>query len=210
MNSFPQCSTDVQDDDGKTYTDRFLSLFSKKPSAIPIVFLHGWPGSVVDFLPMLRHVRARYASPVELPYHVIVPHLIGFGYSSPPPLDKDFAVQDNAGLVPEMMHLLGFTAERGGCIVQGGDPGGAVAPSTAALNPACRLVHVNMVIILPPDGIDVEADIAKGPYTKDEVESLQRSAEFGVSGVAYAQLQGTKPATAGLAVGNSPVSLLAW
>lgn len=187
-----------------------LSLFSKKPSAIPIVFLHGWPGSVVHFLPMLRHVRARYASPVELPYHVIVPHLIGFGYSSPPPLDKDFAVQDNADLVSEMMHLLGFTAERGGCVVQGGDLEGAVGPSTAALDPACRLVHVYMAIMPPPDGIDVETDVSNGLYAKDEVESLQRSAEFGVSGVAYAQLQGAKPATAGLAIGSSPVSLLAW
>ncbi|KAF4308048.1 hypothetical protein GTA08_BOTSDO04253 [Botryosphaeria dothidea] len=191
LNSFPQCSIDVQDDDGKTYTSQPLLQ-----EAV------GYSDRIPARLAGIRRALLADATPL--------PHLIGFGYSSPPPLDKDFAVQDNADLVSEMMHLLGFTAERGGCVVQGGDLEGAVGPSTAALDPACRLVHVYMAIMPPPDGIDVETDVSNGLYAKDEVESLQRSAEFGVSGVAYAQLQGAKPATAGLAIGSSPVSLLAW
>ncbi|GME45096.1 hypothetical protein CUC08_Gglean000246 [Neofusicoccum parvum] len=209
LNSFPQYTIKIEDD-GNHYTVHFLCLFSTSTSAVPIVFLHGWPGSVLEFLPMLLHVRAKYPTPDVLPYHVIVPHLVGFGYSSPPPLDRDFGLKDNARIVSKLMHLLGFADDQRGYVAQGGDVGSAVAPETAGLDPACRLVHVNMIFMPPPDGVDVESDIANGKYTDNEVWALQHAAEVFKSGSAYSQLQGTRPATAGFAIGSNPISLLAW
>ncbi len=45
MNSFPQFTASVVDDDGKDYTIHFVALFSKKPDAVPLMCLHGWPGN---------------------------------------------------------------------------------------------------------------------------------------------------------------------
>jgi microsomal epoxide hydrolase len=137
-----------------------------------------------------------------------VPHFIGFGFSDPPPLDREFTHTDNARLVSKLMHLLGFSGS--GYVVQGGDLGAATAPVVASIDPACKLVHVNQLNMLPPPEFDVQADISAGKYTPDEIESLRNAMEFGKTGTAFIQVDGTRPATAGYIVGSSPVSLLAW
>lgn len=83
-------------------------------------------------MPILLKLREKYASaPEKLPYHVVVPSLVGFGFSSPPPLDKDFTILDIARIFNKMMVALGF-GERG-YITQGGDLGGPIAETLAAL-----------------------------------------------------------------------------
>lgn len=60
----------------------------------------------------------------------------------------------------------------------------------------------------PPEGTDVEDDIKAGRYTEAEVESFDSENEVRSGGLAYALIQGTRPATLGLAIGSSPVALL--
>ena len=38
----------VADDDGTKYDIHFAALFSKKPDAVPLMMLHGWPGTEID------------------------------------------------------------------------------------------------------------------------------------------------------------------
>ncbi|KAK1637086.1 Alpha/Beta hydrolase protein [Colletotrichum phormii] len=181
LNTIPQFNMDVTDDDSKTYKINFFALFSKNPSAIPILFLHSWPGSVVEYPPILRNLQSQYDSE-SLPYHVIVPH--------------------------HMMHALGF--DKSGYIAQGGDLGGWSAPVIANLDSACKLVQMSMLNVSPPAGEDVEAGIEAGRYTPDEVAAFARSAEFAKTGTAFIQLNGTKPASAGYIIGSNPVALLSW
>lgn len=104
----------------------FLALWSQKPDAVPIVMSHGWPGSVLEFTPLLKHLTETYA-PATLPYHVLVPSLIGYGWSSPPPLDRPFSSRDNAGIWDALMRGLGFSKDKGrGYLAQGGDIGSFV------------------------------------------------------------------------------------
>jgi pimeloyl-ACP methyl ester carboxylesterase len=155
----PHYTIDVQDTQSDTYTIHFNALFSKRKDAHPVLFLHGWPGSRVEFLPMLEFVQQKY-SPDYLPYHIIVPDLVGFGFSSRPPLNKALSIMDNARIFVKLMHALGFTSDHGGYTVQGGDIGGFLGPRVAALDPeTCRLVHVNMLTIQPLEGTNVEDDI---------------------------------------------------
>ena len=44
LNTFPQFMAKMKDDDGTHFDVHFMALFSQKPNAIPISFLHGWPG----------------------------------------------------------------------------------------------------------------------------------------------------------------------
>ena len=83
---------------------------------------------------MLGILRQRY-TPEELPYHLVVPSLPGYTFSSPPPLDKDFRIEDAARIFHKLAVMLGF---RGGYAVQGGDVGSKVARVMAAEYEACK------------------------------------------------------------------------
>jgi microsomal epoxide hydrolase len=114
-----------------------MALFSSRPDAIPIMFLHGWPGSFLEFLPILSLLKSKYTSST-LPYHIIAPSSIGYGFSSPPPLDRDFSIENVASLMNELMLQLGFGD---GYAVQGGDIGSKIARVIAAKYEACKAIH---------------------------------------------------------------------
>jgi microsomal epoxide hydrolase len=79
-------------------------------------------GSFLEFLPLTEYLSKKY-TPETLPVNLIVPSLIGYGYSSAPPLDKEFTTRDNAPIFNSLMEGLGFKAY----IAQGGDVGSAVS-----------------------------------------------------------------------------------
>ena len=51
INSFPNYVCPVRDDDGKVYDIHFAALFSKKQDAVPLLLLHGWPGTSAGCAP---------------------------------------------------------------------------------------------------------------------------------------------------------------
>ena len=67
---------------------------------------------------MLARLKSTY-TPATLPIHVIVPSIIGYGYSSPPPRHDSFSLGDIANLWDQLMRGLGFDKY----IAQGGDLG---------------------------------------------------------------------------------------
>lgn len=102
-----------------TQTVHFVALFSTNPSAIPVGLFHGWPGNFLEFLPILKLLKEKYPDSKDLPYHVIVPSLPGYAFSSPPPLDVDFDVGSVAAVMNQLMLDLGFG---GGYVAQVGSP----------------------------------------------------------------------------------------
>lgn len=143
INSFPNFTLDIADRTG-TQTIHFVALLSQKTDAVPLILLHGWPGNFLEFLPILQLLRTTY-TPETLPYHVIVPSLPGYAFSSPPPLDRDFRIEDVARIFDTLMVDLGFG---NGYVVQGGDVGSKVARVMAAEHESCKAVH-SRVYFLP-------------------------------------------------------------
>jgi len=84
-------------------------------------------------------------SETELPYHFIVPSLPGYAFSSRPPMNKDFRIEDIAGIMNSLMVGLGFSD---GYVVQGGDIGSKVARVIAAEYAQCK----GMLLRLQTDG----------------------------------------------------------
>lgn len=80
-------------------------------------------GSFLEFLPILQKFRDEY-TPETLPYHLIVPSLPGYTFSSGAPLDRDFGTDDVARVLDQLMKDLGFES---GYVAQGGDIGSWVA-----------------------------------------------------------------------------------
>jgi microsomal epoxide hydrolase len=216
INAFSNFTIPIQHKDD-TFDIHFVALFSQKQDAIPVMLLHGWPGNFMEFLSIMKILTKRY-TPATLPYHIIVPSLPGYAFSSPPPLTRGFQIQDIASIMNGLMTDLGFGD---GYVVQGGDIGSKVARVMAATFDTINAIHsefrlllineafltielVNFCIMPRPEGVD-DSDI-----TDLEKEGLDRAAEFKRLGSAYALMHATKPSTIGLVLAASPLSLLAW
>lgn len=147
INSFPQFLTDITipSPDGShenTYTVHFAALFAPNPSAgarkIPIILTHGWPGSFLEFLPLLHKLAKQYAGdPNAFPYHIIIPSMPGYAWSTVPTdgLDRDMNLVEVAELFDALMCGLGFGT---GYVAQGGDIGARVSRLLAVKYEACK------------------------------------------------------------------------
>lgn len=201
INSFPNFKLPVRYNTD-TYNIHFAALFSASLSAVPVMMLHGWPGSFLEFLPIM-HILATKYTPETLPYHIIVPSLPGYALSSPPPKDKDFRLEDAAIILDTLMRQLGF--ENVGYVVQGGDVGSKLARVLGGTtNNVAKAVHLNFCIM--PDPINIPSTI----YNKLESQGIERAKWFKSIGSAYALEQATRPSTIGLVLSSSPLALLAW
>lgn len=198
INSFPNFTVPVKDNDGTEINVHFIALFSEKQDAIPIAFFHGWPGSVLEFLDLLDILKSRH-SPKDLPYHVIVPSLPGYGYSSAPPLDKEYDMQKATSCLNNLMVGLGFSSY----LAQGGDLGAFVCRVLSDRHENCKGAHFNMWLGKPQDPESLEMDEA-------EKKSFPRGPEWRSQGFSYAMEHGSRSSTIGLALEASPIAMLSW
>ena len=137
INSFPNFTIPVHDQQSGDFSIHFIGLFSTRSDAVPVIFMHGWPGSFMEFLPILGMLSKKY-TPETLPYHVVVPSLPGFAMSSGPPLDKDFTLLDAARVLNQLMINLGFGS---GFIAQGGDIGSMLSRILSLQHDECKAFH---------------------------------------------------------------------
>src|SRR5688572_20431231 len=161
INRHPQFLTEI---DGQTI--HFLHVKAKGAGATPLLLLHGWPGSFVEFLDAITPLSAAG-------YDLVVPSLPGFGFSGP---TRETGWNDGriAKAMLELMSRLGY--QRFG--VQGGDAGAVIAPAIARAAPERVIgVHVNAATMgFIPMGPVEPGDIAA--LSGAEKTRLQRLQQF--------------------------------
>jgi pimeloyl-ACP methyl ester carboxylesterase len=81
----------------------FIHKRSKSPKAIPILLVHGWPGSFYEFSQVINPLSDENA---PISFHCVVPSLPGFCWSSGPP--KGWVLQDTARIFHALMKRLGY------------------------------------------------------------------------------------------------------
>jgi len=77
-----QFTTEIDVDNYGTYDVHFVHQRSSHNNAIPLLFVHGWPGSFIEvtkILPLLVGGDGKD----QPAFHVVVPSLVDFGFSSP-------------------------------------------------------------------------------------------------------------------------------
>ena len=101
--------------------------------AMPLLLLHGWPGSFVEMLDVIPLLRESF--------HVVVPSLPGYGFSDVPAVEG-MSNERMAGIFADLMAKLGYRR----FIVQGGDWGAGIA-TWIARKDATRVagVHLNYI-----------------------------------------------------------------
>jgi len=178
----------------------FIHARSARADAFPLLIMHGWPGSIVEFLdviPRLTDPEAHGGRAADA-FHVIAPSLPGYGFSEPT-RTRGWDVRRTARAFIELMRRLGY-ARYG---AQGGDWGAQVTTRIGARDADhCAGIHLNMPIAGRPKD--------PGPLTDEEKADLAAMAHFQREESGYALEQGTKPQTLGVALNDSPAGLLAW
>ena len=193
LNAFPHFTLLVNG-----LSTHFIHQRSQDPDAIPLLLVHGWPGSVVEFLKVL---------PLLNRFHVVAPSIPGYGWSEAPK-NPGASVVFMAEHFAELMRLLGY---RHYC-AQGGDWGAVITSQLAARHPeSCVALHVNLCVAVPSTVPDLLKAILTIPFwTKEEWAGLRSSLYFRKYESAYQKIQGTKPQSLGYGLNDSPVGLLAW
>jgi hypothetical protein len=81
LNAFPRFKTVI---DGVDI--HFIHVRSRHASALPLIITHGWPGSVFEQIKPIGPLSdpTAYGGRAEDAFHVIVPSLPGYGFSSRP------------------------------------------------------------------------------------------------------------------------------
>jgi pimeloyl-ACP methyl ester carboxylesterase len=198
LNAYPQFTTTI---DGANV--HFLHVRSAEPDATPLMLIHGWPGSVVEFLDLIGPLTdpVAHGGTAADAFHLVIPSLPGYGFSGPLP-GTGWTDGRTAAALTELMARLGY--DRYG--VQGGDVGAFLAPLMGRAAPENVVgVHVNALLTFPTGDPAV-----MGALTEAERGRLAGMREWQEKLGAYLQLQGTRPQTIAAALHDSPAGQLAW
>lgn len=178
----------------------FLHIRSPHDNALPIILTHGWPGSVLEFAKVIGPLT-RPEDHGGLPddaFHVIVPALPGYGFSSKPAA-SGCGVEVIARMWAKLAEMLGYDRY----VAQGGDWGSSVTVQLGVQAPkGLAGIHLNM-LSAKPEPIDEKRD-------PDEIVALEAMELFSNVESGYARLQSTRPQTIGYALADSPTGQAAW
>jgi pimeloyl-ACP methyl ester carboxylesterase len=177
INRHPQFTTEI---DGQSI--HFVHVKSTTANSTPLLLLHGWPGSFVEFLDAIGPLSAAG-------FDLVIPSLPGI-----------------ARALLELMTRLGY--KRFG--VQGGDAGAVIAPAIGRAAPERVIgVHVNAATMgFIPMGPIEPSEIAT--FSDAEKSRLQRLQQFMAERFGFNALQSSRPQTIAYGISDSPAGLIAW
>jgi len=199
----------------------FVRQEGKGPSPMPLFMMHGYPWSftmLLKVLPLLTDPGAHGGDPADA-FTVIVPSLIGFGFSDPPP-GLGFGFQHHPAVYDKLMtEGLGF-ARYG---LEGGDWGGILTAPYGLLCPQHLIgIHFNCLYQRLCDERapeEKDPDLLRGlgmklaplkPTDPDLLRYWKNSERYWIDEAAYCHVQMTRPQTLAFGLADSPAGLAAW
>ena len=193
INSFPNFKSNVDDIDL-----HFIKEVGSGDNPKPLLLMHGWPGSIVEFLEIIKPLAhpEKFGGKIEDAFTVIAPSLPGFGFSSSPnkPIGPRKIAKILNKLMTENLNYKNYVA-------QGGDWGATIANWLGYDHyKSCKAIHINCLTMrLPSD-----------PQTEEEKKWLIKFDQDQTIQDGYRTQQATKPQTLSYAMMDSPVGIAAW
>jgi epoxide hydrolase len=202
INQYPQFTTEI---DGQNF--HFIHVKSKEKNATPLLLIHGWPGSIVEFVGVIGKLTdpVAHGGKASDAFDVVIPSLPGFGFSGPT-REAGWHYGRTASALIALMGRLGY--DKFG--VQGGDAGAIIGPEVGRIAPEKVLgIHLNAATMgFIPFGPISDEEIAS--FNDKEKERVQRLQRFMAEHFGFNAVQSTRPQALGYAVSDSPVGLIAW
>lgn len=214
LNTYPHFKTNIEGIDV-----HYVHVKPKKvpdgARAIPLIMVHGWPGSFYEFYGMIP-LLTQPSDTEALVFEVVCPSIPGYGFSEAPH-KKGFDSVCAARVFHKLMKRLGFEQ----FYAHGGDWGWLITTNMAQLEPKkIKGLHVNFA---PPSkpGLHMALSIMLGRYfpkifgfTSLDIDRLYPCMEKlvveSIKESGYMHIQATKPDTVGRGLNDSPVGLAAY
>ncbi|MFD9498864.1 epoxide hydrolase family protein [Streptomyces sp. NPDC060035] len=188
LNEFPQYVTEI---DGQDI--HFAHVRSDRADATPLLLIHDWPGSFVQFIDVIE--------PLSRDFHVVVTSTPGIGFSGPLS-SPGWNTGRIAAAFTALMARLGY--EQYG--VQGNGGGAWIAGEMGRIAPGHVVgIHVNGLVTFPSDDPADFAGLTEGEQTR-----LERLQQFRDDKMGFNAIQSTRPETVAYGLHDSPVGQLAW
>ncbi|KAF5360420.1 hypothetical protein D9756_004974 [Leucocoprinus leucothites] len=204
----PQFTRDIEVEGFGPLNVHYVHKKSSTGTAIPLLFVHGWPGSFLEvrkILPLLVE-----ESPEHPSFHVVAIGLPGYGFSEAPK-KRGFAIDQYAEISHKLMLALGYNEY----VTQGGDWGAIITRTISAKygGKHSKAWHTNFPVTAPPHpwnrpGLFLQYLVTR--LTPAEKAGLERTQWFRTEGRGYFMEQSTQPQTLGYGLADSPAGLLGW
>ena len=176
----------------------FIKEKASKKNATPLLIMHGWPGSIIEFITIIEKLAhpEKFGGNKEDSFDVIVPSLPGFGFSDKPA--KPIGPRKMANIFNKLMTKnLGYK----NYLAQGGDWGATISNWLAYDYPnKCKGIHINCLTMR----------LQSGTKTKKEKDWQKKFDKDQIKQDGYRTQQATKPQTLSYAMMESPVGIAAW
>jgi pimeloyl-ACP methyl ester carboxylesterase len=206
LNALPQFVTNI---DGLNI--HFIRVRSRHPNAMPLLVVHGWPGSVFEQIKLIGPLTdpTPHGGRAEDAFDVVIPSLPGFGFSGRP-TEAGWGSERIARAWVVLMTRLGYTRY----VAQGGDWGAGIVEAMGRQAPAGLLgIHTNFPATVPND---VGAALAGGGpapagLTEQERAVFDALRTYGLLGRrAYLTMMSARPQAVGYSLTDSPAGLAGW
>ena len=193
INSFTNFKTNVDGID-----IHFIQEKGSGKNPKPLLLMHGWPGSIVEFLEIIRPLAhpEEFGGNEEDGFTVIAPSLPGFGFSgsSKKPIGPRKIAEILNKLMTDNLNCKQYVA-------QGGDWGATIANWLGYDHHiSCKAIHINCLTMRHPDG----------PQTDEEKKWQNKFDQDQIIQDGYRTQQATKPQTLSYSMADSPVGIAAW
>jgi microsomal epoxide hydrolase len=172
-------------------------------NSIPVIFSHGWPDSFLRYTKVIHSLTRKriLANKLELSFDVIIPSVIGFGFSG---YSNRFSI-NNESIADFWLKLMVDELGYKKFIAAGGDVGSGITRYLAKNHPEHLYgIYLNDVGLLR-DLMTYRDDLTDEEKLYYETVSKWMKEETG-----YMSIQSTKPQTLAFALSDSPIGLAAW
>ena len=206
LNALPQFLTEIDDLD-----IHFIHVKSRHENALPVILIHGWPGSVVEMLNVVGPLTdpTAHGGHAEDAFDVVIPSIPGYGFSGKP-TTSGWGPEHVASASVELMKRLGYTS----FVAQGGDWGAVIVDLMGVQAPPELLgIHSNMPGVLPPEIASGFAPLVVAPapagLSAEEQRCYEQVSYMYTKGIGYAVQMLLHPQTL-YGIADSPAGLAAW
>lgn len=187
------------------YTDpvalHFVHHKSPTPNAIPLLFMHGTPGSFMEVSSLLSPLT--HPPPGQPAFHVVAPSMPGYCFS-PAPKIPGMDPTHAAAAMNELMKQLGYDKY----VIQAGDWGGIVMRYIAGLYPENAVSVLANFFIVAPNATDL-ARYHANETTPDETAYIKSVTNYGENS-GYRMLLSETPLQVVIGMTDSPLGNLAF
>ncbi|KAJ3578863.1 hypothetical protein NPX13_g1702 [Xylaria arbuscula] len=213
LNEIPHFTTTLQAEGFEPLSVHFMHVRSSRKDAIPLIFVHGWPGSFLEATKILKPL-SEPSDASQPAFHVVAPSLPGYGFSEASK-KPGFSADQHGEVFHKLMLRLGYEEYA----TQGGDWGFLItrAMGRRYAPKYIKAQHLNLdhypqpsLTRNPITFIRTMVSALITGFSERDRKGFERSKWFKNEGQGYFGVQSTKPQTLGYGLTDSPVALLAW